>query len=128
MRRGTLQMNGVRIVVLDEADEMLDMGFQEDIEAVLKASPADRQTVLFSATMPPRIEAITRRHQRDPVRIRIAKPAAKAGEAPRCGSKRTCCRARRRWKRSAASSTSSRPPRRSSSAERASRWTSSPRR
>src|SRR6187455_2104168 len=49
MRRGTLQMSGVRIVVLDEADEMLDMGFQEDIEAVLKESPAGRQTVLFSA-------------------------------------------------------------------------------
>ncbi len=83
MRRGTLQMGGVRIVVLDEADEMLDMGFQEDIEAVLKESPATRQTVLFSATMPPRIEAIAKRHQRDPIRIRINKPAAKAGEAPK---------------------------------------------
>jgi ATP-dependent RNA helicase DeaD len=83
MRRGTLQMGSVRIVVLDEADEMLDMGFQEDIEAVLKAAPAARQTVLFSATMPPRIEAIAKRHQRDPVRIRINKPAAKAGEAPK---------------------------------------------
>jgi ATP-dependent RNA helicase DeaD len=83
LRRGTLQMGGVRIVVLDEADEMLDMGFQEDIEAVLKASPVERQTVLFSATMPPRIEAIARRHQRDPIRIRISKPAAKAGEVPK---------------------------------------------
>ena len=83
MRRGTLQMGGVRIVVLDEADEMLDMGFQEDIEAVLKESLAGRQTVLFSATMPPRIEAIAKRHQRDPIRIRINKPAAKAGEAPK---------------------------------------------
>ena len=83
MRRGTLQMGGVRIVVLDEADEMLDMGFQEDIEAVLKESPAERQTVLFSATMPPRIEAIAKRHQSDPIRIRINKPAAKAGEAPK---------------------------------------------
>ena len=83
MRRGTLVMGGVRIVVLDEADEMLDMGFQEDIEAVLKEAPAERQTVLFSATMPPRIEAIAKRHQRDPIRIRINKPAAKAGEAPK---------------------------------------------
>jgi ATP-dependent RNA helicase DeaD len=83
MRRGTLQMGGVRIVVLDEADEMLDMGFQEDIEAVLAESPAGRQTVLFSATMPPRIEAIAKRHQRDPIRIRINKPVAKAGEAPK---------------------------------------------
>jgi len=83
MRRGSLQMGGVRIVVLDEADEMLDMGFQEDIETVLKESPKERQTVLFSATMPPRIEAIAKRHQRDPIRIKINKPAAKAGEAPK---------------------------------------------
>src|SRR5204862_2804029 len=63
MRRGSLQMGGVKIVVLDEADEMLDMGFQEDIETVLKETPAaERQTVLFSATMPPRIEAIAKRH------------------------------------------------------------------
>ena len=76
-------MGGVRIVVLDEADEMLDMGFAEDIEAVLKESPADRQTVLFSATMPPRIEAIAKRNQRDPVRIRIAKAPTQAGHAPK---------------------------------------------
>src|SRR5688572_6923233 len=83
MRRGSLVLGGVRIVVLDEADEMLDMGFQEDIETVLKASPAERQTVLFSATMPPRIEAIAKNHQRNPVRIRINKPVAKPGEAPK---------------------------------------------
>ena len=83
MRRGTLQLGSVRIVVLDEADEMLDMGFQEDIETVLKESPPERQTVLFSATMPPRIDAIAKRHQRNPVRIRISKPAGKAGEAPK---------------------------------------------
>ena len=83
LRRGSLDMRGVRVVVLDEADEMLDMGFAEDIEAVLAQAPAERQTVLFSATMPPRIEAIAKRNQRDPVRIRIAKPAAKAGEEPR---------------------------------------------
>ena len=83
MRRGSLQMGSVRIVVLDEADEMLDMGFQEDIETVLKESPPERQTVLFSATMPSRIEAIAKRHQKDPLRIKINKPAAKAGEAPK---------------------------------------------
>jgi ATP-dependent RNA helicase DeaD len=83
LRRGSLALGGVRVVVLDEADEMLDMGFAEDIEAVLKEAPAGRQTVLFSATMPARIEAIAKRNQRDPVRIRIAKPAAKAGEAPK---------------------------------------------
>jgi ATP-dependent RNA helicase DeaD len=83
LRRGTLQMGGVKIVVLDEADEMLDMGFQEDIEAVLKESPEGRQTVLFSATMPPRIESIAKRHQKDPIRIKINKPVAKPGEAPK---------------------------------------------
>ena len=82
LRRGSLAMGGVRVVVLDEADEMLDMGFAEDIEAVLKETPRERQTVLFSATMPSRIESIAKRHQRDPVRIRIAKAAAKAGEVP----------------------------------------------
>jgi len=83
VRRGSLALGKLRVVVLDEADEMLDMGFAEDIEAVLKETPAERQTVLFSATMPPRIEAIAKRHQRDPVRIRIARAAAKAGEVPR---------------------------------------------
>jgi ATP-dependent RNA helicase DeaD len=83
LRRGSLDLAGVRMVVLDEADEMLDMGFAEDIEAVLQQANAERQTVLFSATMPPRIEAIAKRNQRDPVRIRIAKPAAKAGETPK---------------------------------------------
>ncbi len=83
LRRGSLVLASVRVVVLDEADEMLDMGFAEDIEAVLKETPKERQTVLFSATMPPRIEAIAKRNQREPVRIRIAKPPAKAGEAPR---------------------------------------------
>jgi ATP-dependent RNA helicase DeaD len=83
LRRGSMPLSGVRVVVLDEADEMLDMGFAEDIEAVLKETPKGRQTVLFSATMPPRIEAIAKRNQRDPVRIRIAKTPAKAGEAPK---------------------------------------------
>lgn len=83
IRRGSLQLGAVRVVVLDEADEMLDMGFAEDIEAVLAESPKERQTVLFSATMPARIEAIAKRNQRDPIRIRIAKPVAQAGEAPK---------------------------------------------
>jgi ATP-dependent RNA helicase DeaD len=83
LRRGSLPLASVRVVVLDEADEMLDMGFSEEIEAVLAAMPAERQTVLFSATMPPRIEAIAKKNQRDPVRIRIAKAPARAGEAPK---------------------------------------------
>jgi ATP-dependent RNA helicase DeaD len=80
LRRGTLPMGSVQCVVLDEADEMLDMGFAEDIEALLAAAPPDRQTVLFSATMPPRIEGIARAHLTDPVRIRIAAPVEAAGE------------------------------------------------
>ncbi len=80
LRRGSLQMGAIKVVVLDEADEMLDMGFAEDIEAVLAEAPPGRQTVLFSATMPPRIEAIAKRNQRDPMRIKIAKAPTRAGE------------------------------------------------
>jgi ATP-dependent RNA helicase DeaD len=82
INRATLQLSAVRTVVLDEADEMLDMGFAEDIEAILAETPGDRQTVLFSATMPPRIDAIARRHLRDPVRIRMGREASAAGEVP----------------------------------------------
>jgi len=81
--RGTLDPAALRVVVLDEADEMLDMGFAEEIEAILEATPAERQTVLFSATMPSRIGAIARRHLRDPANIRIERPVAAAGEAPK---------------------------------------------
>ena len=76
IRRGSLPLGAVQIVVLDEADEMLDMGFAEDIEEILKSTPANRQTVLFSATMPPRINAIAKRHQHDPVRILIGRGEA----------------------------------------------------
>jgi ATP-dependent RNA helicase DeaD len=78
--RGTLRLQGIATVVLDEADEMLDMGFAEDIEAILEATPEARQTVLFSATMPPRINAIARRHLRDPVRIELGGGAAARGQ------------------------------------------------
>ncbi|WP_169946353.1 DEAD/DEAH box helicase [Microbispora sp. H11081] len=80
--RGTLPLKSLRMVVLDEADEMLDMGFADDIEAILQDTPEQRQTVLFSATMPPRIDGIARRHLREPVRIRIEREAPAAGEAP----------------------------------------------
>jgi len=83
LRRGTLQLGGVTAVVLDEADEMLDMGFAEDIDAILSGTPAGRQTMLFSATMPPRIAAIAERHLKDPVRVVVAKPQVAAGEAPK---------------------------------------------
>jgi ATP-dependent RNA helicase DeaD len=81
LSRGTLRLQGIRCIVLDEADEMLDMGFAEDIESLLKAAPADRQTVLFSATMPPRIDAIARKHLREPLRIRLGGEEVRAGES-----------------------------------------------
>ena len=72
VRRGTLKLDTVRTVVLDEADEMLDMGFLEDIEFILDQVPAERQIALFSATMPTRIEGLARRYLRDPERVTIA--------------------------------------------------------
>ncbi|MGK3997004.1 DEAD/DEAH box helicase [Sorangium sp. So ce1024] len=81
--RGTLLLDGVRTVVLDEADEMLDMGFAEALEAILSATPAERQTVLFSATLPPRIAAIAGRHLREPVRVKIAAEKTAPGDLPR---------------------------------------------
>src|SRR5690242_11900993 len=61
LRRHTVKLDGVQIVILDEADEMLDMGFAEDLEAILEQTPKAKQTALFSATMPPRIQAIADR-------------------------------------------------------------------
>ncbi len=71
--RGSLPLDEVRMVVLDEADEMLDMGFADDLEAILAATPDERQTILFSATMPPRINRIASKYLTDPIRITIAK-------------------------------------------------------
>ncbi len=70
--RGTLNLERVRIVVLDEADEMLDMGFVEDIEAILAETPPERQTALFSATMPAPIAELARKYMRSPERITVA--------------------------------------------------------
>jgi ATP-dependent RNA helicase DeaD len=83
IRRNTLQLKHVQIVVLDEADEMLDMGFADDLDAILEQTPGERQTALFSATMPPRIAAIAHRHLRDPVEVKIARETVRAGAAPR---------------------------------------------
>jgi len=83
LNRGSLSLEGVRCVVLDEADEMLDMGFAEDIEALLGAVPGEHQTALFSATLPPRIRAIAKQHLKDPVRIAIQRERPAAGEVPR---------------------------------------------
>ncbi len=83
IRRGTLNLSALAAVVLDEADEMLDMGFAEDIELILDAAPAQRQTALFSATLPPRIAAIADKHLRDPVRVLIAREKTEKGALPR---------------------------------------------
>ena len=82
INRATLHLGAVRTVVLDEADEMLDMGFAEDIDAILAETPGERQTVLFSATMPPRIDAIARRHLREPVRIQMGRKDSTPGGMP----------------------------------------------
>ena len=71
MRRRTLKLDHLKMVVLDEADEMLSMGFREDIETILDETPEERQTVLFSATMPPEILALTKKYQKDPKLIEI---------------------------------------------------------
>src|SRR3954451_13493338 len=81
--RGSLPLDDVKVVILDEADEMLDMGFADDLESILDATPSDRQTALFSATMPPRISAIAGRHMRDPVRVEVESEAAAPGTLPR---------------------------------------------
>ena len=76
INRGTLKLSGLEVVVLDEADEMLDMGFADDIEEILGSTPEDRQIALFSATMPPRIDGMVRRHLRNPVRVELGRQAA----------------------------------------------------
>ena len=69
LERGTLQPGSLRAVILDEADEMLDLGFREDLEEILDLTPPDRRTLLFSATMPKPIALLAKRYQRDSLRI-----------------------------------------------------------
>jgi ATP-dependent RNA helicase DeaD len=83
INRGSLDLSAVGVVVLDEADEMLDMGFAEDLETILGQLPAERQTALFSATIPPRIRALAERHLDEPARITIARQQTEPGEVPR---------------------------------------------
>jgi ATP-dependent RNA helicase DeaD len=83
IRRKSLALSSLRVLILDEADEMLDMGFAEDLDAILEAIPGDRQTALFSATMPPRIIAIGERHLKNPARVTIAREKTTPGKLPR---------------------------------------------
>lgn len=71
MRKKTLKLNNVKMVILDEADEMLNMGFREDIECILQGVPEERQTLLFSATMNEKIMAITKQYLKNPKKIKI---------------------------------------------------------
>lgn len=73
MRRGTLKLDRLHMIILDEADEMLSMGFRDDIETILKDVPQERQTILFSATMSPEIMRITKQYQTDPELIKITR-------------------------------------------------------
>src|SRR6267142_7195153 len=80
LERSTLNLGSLRLVVLDEADRMLDMGFAPQVERILRATPLDRQTLCFSATMPPEVEALVRRHLVRPIRVDagvIARPVAR---------------------------------------------------
>ena len=74
--KGALQLDDVRYFVLDEADEMLRMGFAEDVETIAQSLPTDRRTALFSATMPPAIQAVARQHLHEPVQIEVSRPAS----------------------------------------------------
>ena len=83
IRRRTIHLASVKAVVLDEADEMLDMGFAEDLEAILDATPKGRQTALFSATIPPRIASIAAKHLKNPLKITIDRETVAAGQTAR---------------------------------------------
>ncbi|HEY8175373.1 MAG TPA: DEAD/DEAH box helicase [Gemmatimonadaceae bacterium] len=82
IKRGSLRLDGVQVVVLDEADEMLDMGFADELDAILDAVPKVRQTALLSATIAPRISAIAERHLSNPVRISIKRHKLAEGDVP----------------------------------------------
>jgi ATP-dependent RNA helicase DeaD len=81
LTRGSLRLDTVEAVVLDEADEMLDMGFAEELDTILSATPAGRQTALFSATISPTIARVAARHLREPVRVSV-RPERPSEAAP----------------------------------------------
>ena len=76
IEKGALDLSGVRMLVLDEADEMLRMGFAEDVETIASSAPDDRLTALFSATMPPAIEKVAREHLKDPVKVAVSEESS----------------------------------------------------
>src|SRR5580700_4254895 len=76
--RGRLLMSGVELLVIDEADRMLDMGFIPDIERICKLVPFSRQTLFFTATMPPEIRRITEQFLHNPIRVEVSRPATTA--------------------------------------------------
>ena len=82
LRRRTLDLAAIEVLVLDEADEMLDMGFAEDIDAILTETPDTRQTALFAATFAPRILSIAGRHLKNPKKVQIAQEKRAAGKLP----------------------------------------------
>ena len=127
-RAARLRLDHVEMVILDEADEMLDMGFAEDLEVILPDAGRSRQTALFSATISPAIAGIARRHLREPerVRVRAERSAPPARRSPRSARSPTSSAARTSWPRSAGSWTWRIPPPRSCSGGPGARWTSSP--
>lgn len=76
LERGTLKLGDIRFLVLDEADEMLRMGFAEDVEKIFGAAPTERQVALFSATMPPQIRRVAQHHMRQPVEIAVSRQSS----------------------------------------------------
>jgi ATP-dependent RNA helicase DeaD len=83
IKRHTLKLGTLRAVVLDEADEMLDMGFADELEAILDATPTEKQTALFSATLPPRIAGLTRKYLRNPQQLTVEREVVAEGETAR---------------------------------------------
>lgn len=87
IRKGTLELSNIKALVLDEADEMLDMGFADELEAILSGLPKQHQTALFSATLPDRIRSIAESHLNEPEHIVIAREKTAEGETPRVPQK-----------------------------------------
>src|SRR6056297_374186 len=71
IQRGTIDLSKIKLLILDEADRMLDMGFVEDIEDIVKRCPKNRQTLFFSATFPPQVRALTKKYLKNPISIKV---------------------------------------------------------